>query len=48
MGDNWQFPFGQPVNKVVQNNRTPKQVFVLGVDASAVHAKWIDANGKNL
>ena len=45
---NWQFPFGRPVNKVVQNDRTPKQVFVLGVYASAVHAKWIDADGKNI
>lgn len=45
---NWQFPFGQPVKKVVQNDRTPKQVFVLGVYASAVHAKWIGADGKNV
>jgi len=45
---NWRFPFGQPVKKVVQNDRTPKQIFVLGVYASAVHAKWIDADGKNL
>jgi len=45
---NWQFPFGQTVKKVIQTDRTPKQVFVLGVYASAVHAKWIDKNGKNV
>jgi len=42
------FPFGQPVQKVIQNDRTPKQVFVLGVYASAVHAQWVNANGKTL
>jgi hypothetical protein len=40
------FPFGQPVQDLVQKDRTPKKVFVLGVYASAVHAKWIDADGK--
>lgn len=45
---NWQFPFGQPVKKVVQNDRIPEQVFVLGVYASAVHAKWIDSEGKSV
>jgi hypothetical protein len=39
------FPFGQPLKKVVQLNRTPKKVFVLGVYASAVHARWIDSKG---
>ena len=34
------FPFGQPVVKVVQTDRTAKRVFVLGVYASAVHAHW--------
>lgn len=38
------FPFGQPVQEVVQTDRTPKDVFVLGVYASAVHARWIDTN----
>lgn len=45
---NWRFPFGQPVKKVVQTDRTPKTVFVLGVYASAVHAKWLGKNGKNI
>lgn len=39
------FPFGQPLKKVEQIDRTPKKAFVLGVYASAVHAKWIDSNG---
>jgi hypothetical protein len=34
------FPFGQPVRKIVQSDRAPKSVFVLGVYASAVHARW--------
>ena len=34
------FPFGQPLKKVQQTDRTPKEVFVLGVYASAVHAQW--------
>lgn len=33
------FPFGLPVTKVVEMDRTPKRVFVLGVYASAVHAR---------
>ena len=36
------FPFGQLVQDVVQTDRTPKKVFVLGVYASAVHARWIN------
>jgi len=40
------FPFGQPIKNVCQADRTPKKVFVLGVYASAVHAKWVDDNGK--
>ena len=35
------FPFGQPVQKVVQTDRRPKSVLVLGVYASAVHARWV-------
>jgi uracil-DNA glycosylase len=42
------FPFGQPIKKVEQEDRTPKKVFVLGVYASAVHAKWIGPGGKQL
>lgn len=40
------FPFGSELKKVEQTDKTPKEVFVLGVYASAVHAKWIDKNGK--
>lgn len=40
------FPFGQELKTVAQKNRAPKKAFVLGVYASAVHAKWIDKNGK--
>ncbi len=40
------FPFGQPLKKVEQKDQTPKKVFVLGVYASAVHARWVDMNGK--
>lgn len=39
------FPFGQPVQPVVQQDRSPKEVFVLGVYASAIHAKWLDPDG---
>jgi len=48
MEEMWNFPFGQIVEKVEQTDKTPKKVFVLGVYASAVHAKWIDAEGKLL
>ena len=34
------FPFGETVKPLVQEDRTPKKVFVLGVYASAVHARW--------
>lgn len=42
----YNFPFGSPLLKVQQTEKTPKKAFVLGVYASAVHAKWIDKNGK--
>ncbi len=42
------FPFGQPVCNVVQIDRTPKRVFILGVYASAVHAQWIGVNQKTI
>ena len=42
------FPFGQPIKRVVQTDRSPKRVFVLGVYASAVHARWCDDQGKEL
>jgi hypothetical protein len=34
------FPFGQHVETLTQQGRGPKSVFVLGVYASAVHARW--------
>lgn len=42
------YPFGEPVIKVEQRDRTPKKVFILGVYASAVHAKWVSLEGKIL
>lgn len=36
----YHFPFGQELHPLVQEDRTPKKVFVLGVYASAVHACW--------
>ena len=38
------YPFGEIVKRLVQQDRTPKQVFVLGVYASAVHARWKKGN----
>ncbi|MCJ7537955.1 MAG: hypothetical protein MUO57_20705 [Anaerolineales bacterium] len=46
MIDKYTFPFGQKVKEVVQQDRTQKRVFVLGVYASAVHAQWIAENNK--
>ena len=34
------FPFGKELHPLVQEDRSPKKVFVLGVYASAVHARW--------
>ena len=36
----YQFPFGEELKRLTQEDRTPKEVFVLGVYASAVHARW--------
>ena len=38
------YPFGETVHPLVQQDRTPKKVFVLGVYASAVHARWKQGN----
>lgn len=38
------YPFGEVVHPLVQLDRSPKQVFVLGVYASAVHARWKKGN----
>ncbi len=42
------FPFGKAVVEVRQADDSPKSVFILGVYASAVHARWIGANGREL
>ncbi len=42
------FPFGEPVMTVVQKDQTPKKVFVLGVYASAVHARWMSPEGQEI
>lgn len=43
----YQFPFGQIVRPLRQEDRTPKKVFVLGVYASAVHARWTKPGEKH-
>lgn len=42
------YPFGEPLKRLVQGDRSEKRVFVLGVYASAVHARWTNPNGKIL
>jgi len=42
------FPFGKTVERVEQIDRSPKRAFVLGVYASAVHARWQDRQGKTV
>jgi uracil-DNA glycosylase len=42
------FPFGSVLRKVEQKDKSPKKVFILGVYASAVHAKWINPKGRTL
>lgn len=39
------FPFGEQLHPVVQEDKSPKKAFVLGVYASAVHARW-EKNGQ--
>lgn len=34
------YPFGEALRPLTQEDRSPKRVFVLGVYASAVHARW--------
>ena len=36
----YQYPFGERSLPLTQEDRSPKKVFVLGVYASAVHARW--------
>ena len=45
MTEKYFFPFGQELKEVEQKDRAPKEAFVLGVYASAVHARWLDKNG---
>lgn len=45
---NFIYPFGQILHPVVQPDLSPKKAFVLGVYASAVHARWIDKDGNQL
>ena len=42
------FPFGMPIIPVKQRGSGPKRIFVLGVYASAVHARWVDESGKTI
>ena len=42
------FPFGSPLLPLEQQDRTPKKLFVLGVYASAVHARWLGPDGREL
>ncbi len=48
VAQNHYFPFGELLKKVVQIDRTSKRVFILGVYASAVHARWIGPDGKTI
>lgn len=43
-----QFPFGQPLHRLEQIDRSPKPVFVLGIRGSSVHACWSDPDGRVL
>ena len=38
------YPFGEQLRPLVQEDRTPKKAFILGVYASAVHARWLRGN----
>ena len=48
MTEKYYFPFGQELRKVEQKEKSPKTAFVLGVYASAVHARWVDKSGKQV
>ncbi len=48
MTDHGVFPFGQQVRVLHQEDRSRRRVFVLGVYASAVHARWIARGTKQL
>jgi hypothetical protein len=42
------FPFGEPVLSLWQADRPSKEIFILGVYASAVHARWLGEDGVEL
>lgn len=42
------FPFGMPIMPVQQQDTSPKRIVMLGVYASAVHARWVDDSGRTL
>ena len=42
------FPFGMPIRRLLQKERGRKRIFILGVYASAVHARWIGNDDKTL
>jgi hypothetical protein len=43
-----QFPFGKPLLRVLQVPNPSARVFVVGVYSSAVHARWIGPDGRQL
>ncbi|KAF5059111.1 hypothetical protein DSECCO2_339400 [anaerobic digester metagenome] len=48
MKETYHFPFGSELRKVIQTDRTAKKVFILGVYASAVHARWVGPDSKTI
>ncbi len=42
------YPFGSNLSVLVQADRSPKRIFVLGVYASAVHARWVSPDDRTL
>lgn len=38
--------FGSKLSPLVQADRSPKKVYVLGVYASAVHTRWIGSDDR--
>ena len=46
MANHGVFPFGRKVKVLRQQGQSQKAVFVLGVYASAVHARWFGRDGK--
>jgi hypothetical protein len=40
------FPFGTPIQAVTWQHPGPKPVMIIGVYPSAVHARWVDVDGR--